>query len=428
MNKNVTILLLALAACSDGTGPGEIVRTPTRYDLTGGGQTAAAGTMVAAPIEARVLDQNDTPLEGVAVTWQIVDGGGVITDAASVTDESGRAAARWTLGMQSGHNTLEVAVTGLSPRAVTAQAVSGPAASMLLWPDRIVLQSLGQSDTFAIVAARDAHGNAVNTTAAAWSVRDDRVARLEGGLLYALANGSTHVVVELNELRDSIEVKVEQYAATITMSQHEYRLTLWDTLTVTAVVYDGLANPLENQPPIAIVVANPTVATLDGENLYGLQVGTTYLQATAGEASTTAGVYVTAEPQLDSITPAFVSAGAGAVTLTVHGQGLTEDGVVFIENEPQPFTWLSLREVTLDLQAGFTAIPGMYGINAHNTAGTGYWSGVDTFEVRLPRADCRQNSVVDWSVAEPRPLPLDGASLQRSMRGAPVVVDRLLTF
>lgn len=75
---------------------------------SGDGQTAPAGQALAAPLVVRVTDAFGNPIPGVEITWTAV-GGGSVSEAATTTDESGRASVTRTLGITSGAQSTEAA-------------------------------------------------------------------------------------------------------------------------------------------------------------------------------------------------------------------------------------------------------------------------------------------------------------------------------
>ena len=84
---------------------------------SGNGQAATVNTAVAVAPVARVLDQYNNPLPGVAVTFAVTAGGGVVNPTTTVTtDAAGRVrAVSWTLGTSAGTNTLRASTAGAGP-------------------------------------------------------------------------------------------------------------------------------------------------------------------------------------------------------------------------------------------------------------------------------------------------------------------------
>ena len=75
--------------------------------VAGDNQTALAGTPVTTPPSVRVTDANGNPVEGAAVTFSILSGGGRVTDGLRRTSAQGVATAgSWVLGSTVGTQTL----------------------------------------------------------------------------------------------------------------------------------------------------------------------------------------------------------------------------------------------------------------------------------------------------------------------------------
>lgn len=94
---------------------------------TGDNQTAVQGTSVAIPPTVRVTDASGNPVIGVAVTFAVTQGGGVVTGSNQVTNTQGQAAVGgWTLGAGA-PNTLTATVTGsgITGNPVAFHAQSG---------------------------------------------------------------------------------------------------------------------------------------------------------------------------------------------------------------------------------------------------------------------------------------------------------------
>ena len=115
-----------------------IVQTAhTLAKVSGDNQESPASTQLAAPFVVSVLDQDDSPLAGVDVTFSVAAGGGMLSSttdanpctiasstssATATTDANGQAATRLTLGSEPGTNTVSATVEGLEPETFTATA------------------------------------------------------------------------------------------------------------------------------------------------------------------------------------------------------------------------------------------------------------------------------------------------------------------
>ncbi len=115
-------LLLGASACKDTVAP------PTAASIAAVGSpsiTAIVGDVQT--IRILVVDANGKPFVGGAVTFNVVDGGGSIVPASTLTSASGEAAATWTLGSTTGIQRAQAQVAGLTG-AVSFVATALPAA------------------------------------------------------------------------------------------------------------------------------------------------------------------------------------------------------------------------------------------------------------------------------------------------------------
>jgi hypothetical protein len=121
-------------------GPGEEPVAARVEAVEGNGQTAAAGSEVAVRPAVRVLDAEGRPVEGFAVTFVVVGGGGSLGGSTQTTSADGIArVGRWTLGTAPGTNTLEARADSLegSPVTFTAQGTApepGQVVDRLIYP------------------------------------------------------------------------------------------------------------------------------------------------------------------------------------------------------------------------------------------------------------------------------------------------------
>lgn len=131
---------------------------------TGDGQSAVIGRRLPQPVTVGVEDASGNPLEGVAVAWTIVSGGGSIADSNTATDLQGIAGAEWTLGSALGSQALSASVQGLAPVTFRATGLPpGPPATLTIMTQPSASAADGQA--FAVqpaVEVRDADQNLVD--------------------------------------------------------------------------------------------------------------------------------------------------------------------------------------------------------------------------------------------------------------------------
>ena len=99
--------------------------------VAGDGQTAQVATSVGVQPQVRITDATGAPVSWVSVEFEVVSGGGSVTDGTVITDAAGLASVgTWTLGTLTGPQTIQAATEGLSPVVFSATSSPGPAASI----------------------------------------------------------------------------------------------------------------------------------------------------------------------------------------------------------------------------------------------------------------------------------------------------------
>ncbi|MBX3147317.1 MAG: Ig-like domain-containing protein [Gemmatimonadales bacterium] len=90
--------------------------------VSGGNQVGDPGTALPDSIIVRVVDRFGNGVGGVSVTWTPAQGAGTVSPGSSVTNATGRAATRWTLGGSGGPKSVQVAAGAGVSGTVTASA------------------------------------------------------------------------------------------------------------------------------------------------------------------------------------------------------------------------------------------------------------------------------------------------------------------
>ena len=93
--------------------------------FAGSGQTGTVGTRLPVPLRARVKASDSLGVQGVAVRFQVVTGGGSVKDSVVVTDSLGFAEDTATLGTVAGSQTFRASVGVLPPATFAATATAG---------------------------------------------------------------------------------------------------------------------------------------------------------------------------------------------------------------------------------------------------------------------------------------------------------------
>ena len=130
-----TAVTLAIAACSGGGGGGATGPSgpPASLALTGSAATTArAGLAVVDSPSVLVKNASGVPLPGVSVTFTVLTGGGTVYASPVVTNASGIARARWTVGGALGTQTLRASVDTLTPIVFSATVTAGPIATITI--------------------------------------------------------------------------------------------------------------------------------------------------------------------------------------------------------------------------------------------------------------------------------------------------------
>jgi alpha-tubulin suppressor-like RCC1 family protein len=91
------LLPIVLVACNDTHGP--VPGPPAALQIVAGdGQSAVVGTELPDPVVARVVDSAGLEVPGQLVNFRVTSGGGSVFAGAALTNDSGIARERWTLG------------------------------------------------------------------------------------------------------------------------------------------------------------------------------------------------------------------------------------------------------------------------------------------------------------------------------------------
>src|SRR5919106_1720754 len=170
----VATAMVALAQC-DWEGTRTLQNLPADIaPVSGHGQTGTVAQALALPLVVRVTNSKGVGVEGVAVSWAVLGGGGSLS-AATPTDTTGETSVIWTLGTVAGtHNqAVAAAVNGLSGPPVTfiASADPGPPSQLR------VISGNGQTGAVGralpqplVVAVHDQYQNGVPDVAVTWAV------------------------------------------------------------------------------------------------------------------------------------------------------------------------------------------------------------------------------------------------------------------
>jgi hypothetical protein len=153
----------------------EVVTVPASLTLSGGGgQRAATGGRLPAPVAVQVVSRSGRPVPQVRVLFDGSGSGGQLTPDTATSDSAGVARVHWTLGARPGRQQILAAVAGIdSPLVVTAEADPLPAATRVsVQADSLVgrvVETLAQP---VAVQLTDTSGVALGDVPVAWEALD----------------------------------------------------------------------------------------------------------------------------------------------------------------------------------------------------------------------------------------------------------------
>lgn len=98
----------------------------TLFKVSGDVQSGTVGVPLGRPLVAQVDDRLGSPVQGVVVFFEVVSGGGSLSDPVPRTDASGIAQTMWTLGPITGD---QIVGASLVPGAVTPALYNATAAT-----------------------------------------------------------------------------------------------------------------------------------------------------------------------------------------------------------------------------------------------------------------------------------------------------------
>ncbi|HOH08665.1 MAG TPA: FG-GAP-like repeat-containing protein, partial [bacterium] len=180
-----------------------ITRVPTTFSVTGGdGQHGSAGSLLAAPLQVRVLDQFNAPLGGVTVQFSDLNGRGLFPDgAAAVSDPAGLASVRFQFGTVTGVYKVAAVVEGISGQALFTLTAEPPPNH----PPRLQSWAPADSELFVngyhildfSVSAIDDDGDSLDYL---WLIDGDKIAGRESTFrVYPLVSSTGRVEVRISD-------------------------------------------------------------------------------------------------------------------------------------------------------------------------------------------------------------------------------------
>lgn len=121
---NGTATVRATSGAASGTRDVTVTQVPHSISaVAGNGQTGYAMEGLGDSLVVQVMDRLQAPIAGVQVAWTVTGGGGSFSPSSGITDAAGRATTEWTLGTPAGQHTASASVQGVTPLALSADAL-----------------------------------------------------------------------------------------------------------------------------------------------------------------------------------------------------------------------------------------------------------------------------------------------------------------
>jgi adhesin/invasin len=215
-------------------------------------------------LTATVLDANNHPVQGAAVTWSSDNAAGVLTPVSGVTDVNGVATA--TLISTLAQNTVVTASTGSSQKTLPVDIVADAnTAQLTLASDKTQALANGTDVISWTATVKDANNNPVNAVSVDWSGNNPNVI-LAGSNTQTTQAGTTTVTgtslkagtaimtATLSQQQQTASAGEVSYIAdlstaeiaTLTLDRPVVSNNGNDVTTFTATVKDATGNPIPN--------------------------------------------------------------------------------------------------------------------------------------------------------------------------------------
>jgi len=283
----LTLLVAALtaAACGDASGP---------RDPDGGGRPAVALVTVApgsralaigemAELFAETKDASGRTLSDRAVAWSS-------TDVAVARVNSGGVVTAVGVG-------TATIVASSEGKQGSAQVTVGPSGVAIVTVDPSEASLLPGNVTSISAVGRDAGGRVVPGRPVAWTTADAAVATVDGGLVTAVAPGTTQITATIDGKSAATTVHVRASGiARVELSPATIEVPVDETRQLSVIAYDASGNRLPLLAPhFRWQTSGEAVATVTPGGLVGaIQPGTVTITATAFGHTATATVTVPA--------------------------------------------------------------------------------------------------------------------------------------
>lgn len=318
-----------------------------------------------AVLEVEVVDGTGGAIQGVDVSWQLVDGSVGVLEA-NGTDALSRQLTGDALGWA--HISMSVEQDPFVP---TTQADSVPIllAGVALGSPAgdTTLTALGQRLTLT-ARGLDVNGGPQVNTGLSWSLVSGSAVTLVTGAqgdqieVAAAAEGTTTIAVghgacvSTGSCADTIAVTVDQVPDSVAVSPAADTMVAGDAVQLSAGVFDANGNEAPAEP-VSWISRNPGVAGVDGTGrVTADSAGQTWVVATAGSASDSASITVEASGALSvdlTDAPADLLASADLFLSGVYVlDNVVSNGRRYLLDQPFSVDLLTLADTVTALATG----------------------------------------------------------------------------
>ena len=304
-----------------------LVGAPTQLNIvSGNNQTAVAGAALPQPFVVEVLSSNNSPVPNTAVTFSVLSGGGGgdISPRSTLTNAQGRAQAAITLGPVATVQQFRALVTGLAPAVLSATAIAGAAATMVLQAGNE--QSVVAGSPLPVkpaVKVADARGNPVAGVAVTFSVTGGG-----GSVIGGDATTGTDGVATVGTWTLGTSLGTNTLTASASGLAGSPVTFIATSLAGSAGILTTAGG--DNQIAVAgtSVAANPSVKVTDviGNAVAGVSVT---FEVTTGGGTITGGVKTTGADGIAAVDSWTLGAKAGINQLLARATGLVGSPVTF---------------------------------------------------------------------------------------------------
>lgn len=200
--------------------------------VSGSAQSGPPGAPLPEPLRVRALSDAGQPAAGVTVNFAAAAGGGSVAPAAPVTDASGIAETRWTLGGALGAQSVTAQAAGFgNVLTFTATAVARPIVRVEVSPPALAFTDVGQTAPLAATAFDDANQPVAGATFT-WTSANPAVATVSAtGVVTSIGSGTTTIRATTGTVSGTAQV-------TVTVPQPTARLAFQPATLRATVVQD----------------------------------------------------------------------------------------------------------------------------------------------------------------------------------------------